>query len=35
MLKSWQKGQQLVLVPNPHYPGNKPSFVSGAAHEWR
>ncbi|OKT10234.1 ABC transporter substrate-binding protein [Escherichia coli] len=22
MLKSWQKGQQLVLVPNPHYPGN-------------
>lgn len=26
MLKSWQKGQQLVLVPNPHYPGNKPNF---------
>jgi peptide/nickel transport system substrate-binding protein len=21
MLKSWQKGQQLVLVPNPHWPG--------------
>lgn len=26
MLKSWQKGQQLVLVPNPHYPGPKPAF---------
>ncbi|EHK7198139.1 TPA: ABC transporter substrate-binding protein [Escherichia coli] len=26
MLKSWQKGQQLILVPNPHYPGNKPNF---------
>jgi len=26
MLQSWQKGQQLVLVPNPHYPGTKPSF---------
>lgn len=26
MLKSWQKGQQLVLVPNPHYSGNKPNF---------
>ncbi|ENF0146771.1 ABC transporter substrate-binding protein [Shigella sonnei] len=26
MLKSGQKGQQLVLVPNPHYPGNKPNF---------
>jgi ABC-type transport system substrate-binding protein len=25
MLKSWQKGQQLVL-PNPHWPGNKPHF---------
>ncbi|MGN8212644.1 ABC transporter substrate-binding protein, partial [Escherichia coli] len=24
MLKSWQKGQQLVLVPNPHYPGKFP-----------
>ncbi|SPX09902.1 ABC transporter substrate-binding protein [Escherichia coli] len=24
--ESWQKGQQLVLVPNPHYPGNKPNF---------
>jgi peptide/nickel transport system substrate-binding protein len=26
MLKSWQKGQQLVLVPNPHYAGAKPAF---------
>jgi peptide/nickel transport system substrate-binding protein len=26
MLKSWQKGQQLVLVPNPHWPGDKPAF---------
>ena len=26
MLKSWQKGQQLVLVPNPHYAGTKPTF---------
>lgn len=26
MLKSWQKGQQLVLVPNPHYAGEKPAF---------
>nr|WP_223300504.1 ABC transporter substrate-binding protein [Pantoea sp. At-9b] len=26
MLKSWQKGQQLVLVPNPHYAGDKPAF---------
>jgi peptide/nickel transport system substrate-binding protein len=26
MLKSWQKGQQLVLVPNPHWPGDKPHF---------
>lgn len=26
MLKSWQKGQQLVLVPNPYYAGEKPSF---------
>lgn len=26
MLKSWQKGQQLVLVPNPHYAGPKPNF---------
>lgn len=26
MLKSWQKGQQLVLVPNPYYAGAKPAF---------
>lgn len=26
MLQRWQKGQQLVLVPNPHFAGNKPSF---------
>lgn len=26
MLQRWQKGQQLVLVPNPHYSGNKPAF---------
>lgn len=26
MLKSWQKGQQLILVPNPHYAGAKPAF---------
>ena len=26
MLKSWQKGQQLVLVPNPHFSGTKPTF---------
>lgn len=26
MLKSWQKGQQLVLVPNPHWAGPKPVF---------
>ncbi|QLY69678.1 ABC transporter substrate-binding protein [Citrobacter freundii] len=26
MLKSWQKGQQLVLVPNPHWAGTKPVF---------
>ncbi|MFT4190811.1 MAG: ABC transporter substrate-binding protein [Comamonas sp.] len=26
MLQRWQKGQQLVLVPNPHYKGEKPAF---------
>lgn len=26
MLKSWQKGQQLILVPNPHWAGDKPHF---------
>lgn len=26
MLQRWQKGQQLVLVPNPHFSGNKPAF---------
>jgi len=26
MLQRWQKGQQLILVPNPHFNGNKPSF---------
>lgn len=26
MLQRWQKGQQLVLVPNPHYAGIKPVF---------
>jgi peptide/nickel transport system substrate-binding protein len=26
MLKSWQKGQQLVLVPNPHFSGTKPTL---------
>ena len=26
MLQRWQKGQQLVLVPNPHYSGIKPVF---------
>ncbi|MEH0017650.1 ABC transporter substrate-binding protein, partial [Citrobacter portucalensis] len=26
MLKSWQKGQQLLLVRNPQYPGTKPTF---------
>ncbi|MFP1729677.1 ABC transporter substrate-binding protein [Lonsdalea quercina] len=26
MLQRWQKGQQLVLVPNPHYGGAKPAF---------
>lgn len=26
MLKSWRKGQQLVMVPNPHWPGEKPHF---------
>lgn len=26
MLKSWQKGQQLILVPNPHWQGEKPHF---------
>lgn len=26
MLQRWQKGQQLVLVPNPHFAGNKPTF---------
>lgn len=26
MLQRWQKGQQLVLVPNPHYHGAKPAF---------
>lgn len=26
MLQRWQKGQQLVLVPNPHYKGAKPAF---------
>lgn len=26
MLQHWQKGQQLVLVPNPHFSGNKPAF---------
>lgn len=25
-LDRWQKGQQLVLVPNPHYNGTKPAF---------
>jgi len=25
-LDRWQKGQQLVLVPNPHYGGAKPAF---------
>ncbi|CAI2115446.1 ABC transporter substrate-binding protein [Serratia ficaria] len=25
-LDRWQKGQQLVLVPNPHYGGDKPAF---------
>ncbi|MCV9878075.1 ABC transporter substrate-binding protein [Brenneria izbisi] len=25
-LERWQKGQQLVLVPNPHYNGPKPAF---------
>ena len=25
-LQRWQKGQQLVLVPNPHFSGNKPAF---------
>lgn len=26
MLQRWQKGQQLVLVPNPHYSGKRPAF---------
>ncbi|ARU92713.1 ABC transporter substrate-binding protein [Tatumella citrea] len=26
MLQRWQKGQQLVLVPNPHFAGPKPAF---------
>ncbi|EMH4162414.1 ABC transporter substrate-binding protein [Pluralibacter gergoviae] len=26
MLQRWQKGQQIVLVPNPHFSGKKPSF---------
>ena len=26
MLQRWQKGQQLVLVPNPHYNGQRPAF---------
>ena len=26
MLQRWQKGQQLVLVPNPHFAGSKPAF---------
>lgn len=26
MLQRWQKGQQLVLVPNPHYNGKHPAF---------
>lgn len=26
MLQRWQKGQQLVLVPNPHYNGKRPAF---------
>lgn len=26
MLQRWQKGQQLVLVPNPHFSGTKPTF---------
>ena len=26
MLKSWQKGQQLILIPNPHWQGEKPHF---------
>ncbi|WP_370541639.1 ABC transporter substrate-binding protein [Brenneria sp. L3-3C-1] len=26
LLQRWQKGQQLVLVPNPHYSGAKPAF---------
>ncbi|HEI8864973.1 TPA: ABC transporter substrate-binding protein [Serratia odorifera] len=25
-LERWQKGQQLILVPNPHYAGPKPAF---------
>ncbi|EPG2865531.1 ABC transporter substrate-binding protein [Pluralibacter gergoviae] len=25
-LQRWQKGQQLVLVPNPHFDGSKPAF---------
>ncbi|GLR08343.1 peptide ABC transporter substrate-binding protein [Mixta theicola] len=26
MLQRWQKGQQLLLVPNPHYNGTRPTF---------
>lgn len=26
MLQRWQKGQQLVMVPNPHFAGDKPAF---------
>lgn len=26
MLQRWQKGQQLILVPNPHFKGEKPAF---------
>ncbi len=26
MLQRWQKGQQLVLVPNLHFSGTKPTF---------
>ena len=26
MLQRWQKGQQLVMVPNPHFSGEKPHF---------
>lgn len=26
MLQRWQKGQQLVLIPNPHFSGTRPAF---------